>query len=212
MYRYKTGNKEVWQCQEYVKNGKNGCKSPLLYTSEADDIIRQSLEEVSLYKADIIHELIQIYANIGSSAKTEEGITRCKASVEEILRRKDKLLDLTVDGRITDSEFSMRNERFNVELEKLRTQLQELEAEKLKNQDMMQSIEVLRQAIDKELDFSDGFSIGVIDALVDHMEIYGTDDKNQVRVNVCLKALSDQQSYLIQRKHGKTSVCTRAYI
>ena len=212
LYRYKTGNKEVWQCQEYVKNGKNGCKSPLLYTSEADDIIRQSLEEVSLYKADIIHELIQIYANIGSSAKTEEGITRCKASVEEILRRKDKLLDLTVDGRITDSEFSMRNERFNVELEKLRTQLQELEAEKLKNQDMMQSIEVLRQAIDKELDFSDGFSIGVIDALVDHMEIYGTDDKNQVRVNVCLKALSDQQSYLIQRKHGKTSVCTRAYI
>ena len=82
----------------------------------------------------------------------------------------------------------------------------------LKIADMMQSIEALRQAIEKELDFADGFSAGVIDALVDRIEVHGTDDQNLVRVSVSLKALPDTQQYTVQRKRGKTSVCSRVYI
>lgn len=211
LYRYKSGNKEIWQCQEYVKHGRFGCQSPALYTVEIDDILRQSLEEISLYKAGIVHELVQMYASIGTGEKTEEEMARCAAGMEEILRRKDKLLDLSIDGRINDEEFSLRNDRFNGELEKLRTRLMELKGEKLKNQDMMQSIEVLRQVIEKELDFAEGFSVGVVDALVDHIEVFGTDDKNLVKVSVSLKALSDSQNFAIRRKYGKTSVCSRVY-
>ena len=139
-------------------------------------------------------------------------MSRCRAGMEELLRRKDKLLDLSIDGRISDEEFSLRNDRFNEELEKLRMRLTELEGEKLKIADMMQSIEDLRQAIEKELDFADGFSAGVIDALVDRIEVHGTDDQNLVRVSVSLKALPDTQHYTVQRKRGKTSVCSRVYI
>lgn len=211
LYRYKSGNKEIWQCQEYVKHGHSCCQSPILYTVEADDILRQSLVEISLNQADIVHELVQLYASIGTGEKTEEEVARCRAGTEEILRRKDKLLDLSIDGRISDEEFSLRNQRFNTELEKLQTRLMELEGEKLKNQDMMQSIEVLRQTIEKELDFSEGFSVGVIDALVDRIEVYRTDDKNLVKVRIYLKALPDFQDYKVKRKYGKTSVCTRVY-
>lgn len=212
LYRYKSGNKEVWQCQEYVKNGKRGCTAPILYTTELDDIIRQSLEDISLHKADIIHELIKIYTSIGSGQKLDETIARCKVEIDDILRRKDKLLDLSIDGRISDDEFTLRNERFNCEMEKLRQRLSELDEEKLKNQDIMQSIEILRQTITKELDFSDGFSIGIIDSLVDRMEVFGTDDKNTIKVNVYIKAIPEKQEYTIQRRYGKTSVCTKQYI
>ena len=66
--------------------------------------------------------------------------------IDSILKRKDKLLDLSIDGRISDEEFSQRNSRFNAEIEKLRARLAELEEEKQKNQEMLQSIDVLRQA------------------------------------------------------------------
>lgn len=211
LYRYKSGNKEVWQCQEYVKNGKKGCTAPTIYTSELDDIMRQTLEELFLHKADVIHELIELYTTIGSGGKTDEGIARCKTGIDEILRRKDKLLDLSIDGRISDDEFTLRNDRFNTEIKKLRYRLQELEAEKLRNRDMMQSIEVLRQAIEKELDFANGFSVGVIDALLDHVEVFGTDEKNQIKVQVYLKAIGEHQKYLVHRGRGKTSVCSRQY-
>ena len=209
--KFPYSGKIIWQCQEYVKHGRSGCHSPALYTSEANEILRQIFEEIPIYKADVLHELVQMYTSIGTGEKTEEEIARCRASTEEILRRQDKLLDLSIDGRISDEEFSLRNKRFNTELEKLRTRLEELEGEKLKTADMMQSIEVLRQTIGKELDFTEGFSVGVIDALVDRIEVYGTDDKNLLKVSIYLKALSDFRNYTVRRKYGKPSVCSRAY-
>lgn len=212
LYKYKSGNKEAWQCQEYSKKGKQGCISPILYTAELDDIVRQVLEELSIHKTEIIRELVQLYTALSGGAKTEENTVRCKTSIDDILRRKDKLLDLSIDGRISDEEFSLRNDRFNREIEQLRQRLQELEAEKIKNRDMMQSMEVLRQAITEELDFSNGFSVGVADALLDHIEVAGTEDKNRVAVKVYLKAMDHKADFLIQRARGKVSVCTRRYI
>ena len=84
--------------------------------------------------------------------------------MEEVLRRKDKLLDLSIDGRISDEEFSLRNDRFNQELEKLRGQLLQLEGERRKQREMAQSPEALQQAILQELNFAHGFSQGVMDA------------------------------------------------
>ena len=211
LYRYKSGDKEVWQCQEYVKNGKLGCTAPILYTTELDDIMRQSLEEISVHKSEIIQELIEIYTSIGVSAKTEEKIAKCKVEIDRILSRKDKLLDLSIDGRVSDDEFSQRNERFNQEIDDLRRQVQELEEERQKNGEMMQSIEALRQIITEEFSFSGGFTPGLTDKLLDHMEVLETEDKNRVKVSVFLKVLGTQENYTIQRSRGKASVCTREY-
>ena len=212
LYRYKSVSKEVWQCQEYSKKGRRGCSSPILYTSELDDIMRQTLEQLAIHKSDIIRELIQLYTSVGSRSRLDEDIARVRIGMEEVLRRKDKLLDLNIDGRISDEEFSLRNDRFNEELDELQKRLAELEASKLKNRDMMQSIEVLRHAIEKELSFTEGFSVGMIDALLDHIEVESTEEKKRVLLHVYPKALSERHDYLIQRQRGKTSLCTEQYI
>ena len=211
LYRYRTGDKEVWQCQEYVKKGKNGCNGPILYTSEADTIFRNVLEEIALHGEEVVQELLEIYASAARQTAADGRSAKCRASMEEIQRRKDKLLDLSIDGRISDEEFSLRNDRFNRELEDLRSQLEALEGEKLKNRDLLQSIEVLRKAIARQLDFSQGFSAGTVDALLERMEVYGTEDPHRIRVEVFLKAMPEQPTYLVERSRGKTSVCTRQY-
>jgi len=211
LYRYKSGNKEIWQCQEYSRKGKEGCTAPILYTTELDEIMRQVLEELSVNKAEIVHELIQIYQSIGNESRTEEDIAKSKVEIDGILKRKDKLLDLSIDGRISDDEFAQRNDRFNEEIDRLRLRLAELEAEKLKNQDMLQSINVLRQAITKELSFTDGFSIGVIDSLLDRIEVHPQEEKNVVQLSVFLKVITGEEKFTIQRGRGCTSVCSRLY-
>ena len=212
LYRYKSGNKEVWQCQEYSKKGRSGCQSPVLYTSELDEIMRQILEQLCINKTDIIHELLQLYTSINSQSKLDEDISRIRVNIEDILRRKDKLLDLNIAGRVSDEEFTQRNDRFNLEIDQHTARLRNLEGEKLKNRDMVQSIEVLRQAITEELNFSNGFSIGVIDALLDHIEVEASEDKNRVNIRVFLKAIAGQQDYLVERRRGNTSVCSGQYI
>ena len=211
LYRYKSGNKEIWQCQEYSRKGKDGCQAPILYTAELDEILRQVLEEMSVNRSEIIHELIQIYQSIGNGSRAEEDIARCKVEIDSILKRKDKLLDLSIDGRISDEEFSQRNDRFNGEIDRLRLRLSELEEEKRKNQDMLQSIDVLRQAITEELSFVDGFSVGVVDSLLDHIEVHPQKEKNVVEVSVYLKAIQTEEKFSIKRGRGHTSVCSRQY-
>lgn len=211
LYRYPTGDKEVWQCREYTRKGRRGCPSPGIYTSELDEIMRRALEAVSIPKEEILQDLIRIYSALGGGKQAEERAVKCQAAMEEVLRRKDKLLDLSIDGRISDEEFSLRNHRFNQELERLRGQLQQLEGERQKQREMAQSPEALRQAILQELNFAHGFSQGVMDALLDHVEVQGTPEKQVVQVTVCLKVLQEPQHYAIRRARGNPSVCTRQY-
>ena len=211
LYRYKSGNKEVWQCQEYVKNGKSGCEMPILYTTEIDDILRQSLEEVAKYKSEIVEELIRIYNSVDTKDKIEAETTKCKAEMDTILQRKDRLLDLSISGNLSNAEFAARNERFNAELKTLEDRLAELEKQRQDDQDRVQYTRALKQMISRELDFSEGFTVGLVDALLDHMEVMGTEDKRVVHVTVYLKGMPEQQNFVIKRSKGKTSVCTRAY-
>ena len=213
LYRYKSGDKEVWQCREYSRKGRAGCSSPVLYTSELDAIMRQVLEELSLNKAEIIHDLLHLYTSIGNGNNVEEEIGRCKGNIEAILKRKDKLLDLSIDGKIADDEFAQRNGRFNDEIRRLRQRLDTLEQERSKNREMLQSIDTLRQAITQDLDFTDGFSIGVIDSLLDRMEVHPQDGekKSEIHVSVYLNVISEQEQFTIRRGRGKTSVCTRQH-
>ena len=50
-----------------------------------------------------------------------------------------------------------------------------------------------------------------VDALLERMEVYGTEDPHRIRVEVFLKAMPEQPTYLVERSRGKTSVCTRQY-
>ncbi len=211
LYRYKSGNKEVWQCQEYVAKGKAGCQSPIIYTTELDDIVRRALEHLALNKTEVIQDLIQIYTSVGTESKVRENIARCQLSIEEVQRRKDKLLDLSIDGHITNDEFAKRNDRFNAELDKLTTTLHELEQEAEQNQEITRSINSLRQLITKELDFDTGFTPGVVDALLDKIVIYPTEEKSKINVRVYLKVSQEVLDFKVQRQRGKTSVCSEQY-
>ena len=158
--------------------------------------------------------MIGLYTSLSGGSKTEEDMARCRVTIEGILKRKDKLLDLSIEGRISDEEFSQRNERFNDEIAKQRIRLGELEEERRKNQSMLQSIDVLRQVITRELDFTNGFTVGVIDSLLDHIEVHpqGEGEKNTVHISVYLKLLSEEERFAIKRGRGRTSVCSREYI
>lgn len=211
LYRYKTEEREVWQCREYVRSGKNGCRAPKLYAIEADEIVSQIMDETALSRTAVGQELLDLYLSIGCGRKNEGERGRWEEQIKEIFRRKDKLLDLSVEGRISDQEFSVRNERFNRELEVLRRKILELDDKKREAPGWMQSLECIEKAIEKELMFPAGYSGGVLEELIERMEVYGTADRNQIRVIVYLIRQYEPVEYRIERHRGKPSVCSRVY-
>ena len=155
---------------------------------------------------ELARELLQLYASLGEESRE---IPRVQRELEGVFRRKDKLLDLNIDGRVSDEEFAQRNRRLNEEAGRLRLRLEELEAEKKRT--ILQSSDGLRQTIERELEFRDGFSAGVIDALLDRVELYPQREGEPIRLSVYIKDEPEEMWFAIHRERGKPSVCSRQY-
>lgn len=228
-YRYKSGSKEVWQCKEYSAKGKAGCDSPTIYTTEIDAIMKDAYNTIIKNRANIIHDLVQIYSSIGSGSKIKEDIAKTKVQINEIIKKKDKLLDHNIEGRITDDEFAKRNRQFNMEVEVLEVRLVDLQAEEQKNKDISHTVETLRKMIANELDFNDGFDNTIIDALLDKIVVHKTKDKKIINLQIFFKVLNDEVKFnitrgkntiiessyrqnLINNEESNTSVCSKSYI
>ena len=213
MYKYKSGKQvEIWACKLYTERGKSGCESPTIYTSEIDEIMRQSCDMIIENKSEIIHDMLEIYSSISNDTEIKSDISKCEVEINNILKKKDKLLDLSIKDRITDNEFEIRNNRFNDEIDKLKIKIEQLKEDELKNKNINESLDNLRKIISNELDFKNGFDVGLIDSLLDRIEVYKTNDKHKIDLKVYFKLLDKEMKYTINRSRKETSVCNEQYI
>jgi len=208
-YRYKSGSKEVWQCREYSAKGKAGCDSPTLYTTEVDEILRDAYSAIIRDRTGIIHDLVRIYSSIGNDSKIKEDIGKAKAQINEIIKKKDKLLDLSIKGHLSDEEFAGRNRGFNLDIEALEVRMADLERAEKKNEDIALTVEALRKMIAYELDFREGFGNAIADSLLDRIEVYKTGDKKVVCLEVFFKVLGDKICYTVTRVKGGIRVASK---
>ena len=170
--------------------------------------MRQAIDIIIENKEEIIHDLVKIYADISNNSSIQSDIASFETLIIEKNRMKDKLLQLCIDGKLSDEEFAVRNSKFNDEIDAYKIKIEELKLELEKNEKMGNSAEVLRKIITEELTFKDGFDCGITDSLLDKIEVYKTDDRNIINLKVYFKVVQDEMPFEVKRKRGKkTSVC-----
>ncbi len=189
IYKYRSGNKELWTCKEYGNGNK--CRNPLVYTKEVDAVMHEVYNQIIYEKATIINELIELYKESGSTKAIEKSKHKLQSDINAILAKKDKLLDLAMDDRLSNEEFEVRNNAFNTQIEELRFKLSELEAEAQRSLDLKKTIENLRSSIENELDFSNDLSKNVVDSFIDKIVVYKSDNENEINLKIFLKLLPD---------------------
>ena len=211
LYRYKSGDKEVWQCKHFTEKGSAGCTSPILYTAELDQILRDCYNAIIQDKTAIINKLVKIYSSISGGSDLREYVAKTKVEIDRITAMKDKLLELSIEGRLSNEEFEKRNNSFNMDIERLEAQLANYKEQEEKNRAVSANVEALREMIAGELDFKDGFPPQIAEALLEKVEVYKTDKKNEINLKVYFKVLPETQEYRINRWRGKASDCYRQY-
>ncbi|MEG2021111.1 MAG: recombinase family protein [Oscillospiraceae bacterium] len=212
-FKYKTGDKEVWQCKIYAEKGRAGCTSPILYTAELNEIMRQTAHLIITNKDKIMNDLVAIYSQLSSECEINKDIAKCKLLIKSRLKYKDKLLDLNVNGKITDNEFEERNNGFNDEIKDIENKISEMIKENVKNKSMEMSKETLQGLISQELLFKNGLGKQLTDAILERIEVYCKDDKNKIDLKLYLKTTSNEMCFEIERKRAcATSVRYIPYI
>ncbi len=212
LYRYASGDKEVWMCKRYQEKGKAGCSSPLIYTSELDLVMKEAYNAVIQERASIIHSLVKTYEATSGESKIKEDIAANQVEINRIIKMKDKLLQLSIDGKVSDDEFALRNNQFNSEIDKLKIQREEFQIQELKNREIANSVETLRKIITDELNFDKGFDNAIIDSLLDKIEVYETKNKKVIDLKIYFKVLNDSMDYTLKRSKKNTSVCFESSI
>ncbi|MEG2372573.1 MAG: recombinase family protein, partial [Hydrogenoanaerobacterium sp.] len=56
--------------------------------------------------------------------------------------------------------------------------------------------------IANELDFEDGLGVQLTDHLLDRVEVYKTDTKNEININVYFKVIDEAMPFKLERHRG----------
>lgn len=182
IYRYKSGNKELWTCKEYGNGNK--CRNPLMYKGEIDAVLEEIYEGLLVDKTTIINELLALYKE--NRTDIEKSKYKIENEISMILAKKEKLLDLVMDARLTNEEFEQRNNSFNTQLDELHKRQKALEAEEKKNINQKDLDWKLREVLSRELRFSDNMSKNLMDSFLDRIIVYPGKEENEIDLKIHL--------------------------
>lgn len=202
VYKYKSGNKELWTCKEYGNGNK--CRNPIVYNLEIDAVMREIYNVIICEKDIIINDLLELYKESGSSKAIAKSKQRVKNDINLLYAKKDKLLDLLMDDRISNEEFEMRNNGFNKQIEEMNMTLIELEEEERKSLDFKDSVDTLRSGIENELCFNDDIGKNVVDSLIDKIVVFKGNKENEIDLKIYLKLLPGETQNFTETTHVLT--------
>lgn len=120
----KASNEITWICSKRLKNGKKSCNSPNLRQSEIYEILNDiiSSPNLNIYNKVIDYLYILYNENIHNQDTTIHKEKHTK-EINKIKIKKNKLLELNINGYLSNEEFSIQNNLCNIEINKLEKKL-----------------------------------------------------------------------------------------
>ena len=122
--RVNNNGNSYWICNEYAMHGDKACKSSKLYEKNLDKIFKNIYNCLISNFDEIKDKLINVYKSTNFNALNE--IETLKKEIDNLNYKKESLLELYIDKAIGKSEFEMRNNKYNSEIEKIKNEIEEL--------------------------------------------------------------------------------------
>ena len=181
------GDREVWQCRVYRAKGRAACAAPQIRSEELDRIMAEIFTQMMRDKDTIINALLSVLKSVPQEVDYSRARQRVEEEMAAIAAKKDRLLDLNMDGAISNSEFKNRNDAFNTQLRTLETQLATIRAEEQRQKENTLDVDKIRQALEKELSFEDGINSGLVATILDKVIVKKESTKEEIHLDIFLK-------------------------
>ena len=175
----KQGNKNSkWVCSGKINNGKDACDSFPIYEAEIIPLLFEVFKDTSESAVAMIEEYEALYLSISSSENLNAQIDKQNALLARIKLKKEALLDLKVDGAISNAEFKQRNEALDTEKKAAEEALAELEQQRLSSEAHREHMAKIHAALKAaEQDVANGkVTKEFIDTYIDKIFVTPQDD------------------------------------
>ncbi len=181
------GSAEVWQCRIYRDKGRAACSAPQLRTTELDQIMAGIFHQLAQNKQAIIDAVVTILQAVPDGHNYTLDIRRIKENLSAIQAKKDRLLEMSIEGVISIAEFKQRNDGFNQQAQALGERMEALRAEAEKEQLTAAQLEEIRAALERELAFQNGVRSALVTTILDKIVVKKDSTKENLHLDIHLK-------------------------
>ena len=183
---FRKNKKDItWVCSEYLKNGKNTCDSPNIRESELDNIFKDLISKLQIDSNKIIETIINYYKHFELDTDIDEKLLSCERKINNLYAKKDKLLELSLQDSLSNTEFYERNNSFNKKIKALEKKLNSLKNnKKLKGttNNTKELVEILKQKVNSKSTINK-----IISFLLERIEVSKIcNNKNNMKLNIFL--------------------------
>ncbi|MBE6141129.1 MAG: recombinase family protein, partial [Firmicutes bacterium] len=196
---FRKNKKDItWVCSEYLKNGKSTCDSPNIRESELDTIFKDLISKLQIDSNEVIDTLMNYYKHLEIDTGIDEEISLREKEINNLYAKKDKLLELSLQDSLSNTEFYERNNSFNEkikvldnELNKLKSQKEELKGTTDKTKELA---EILKQKVNSKSTINK-----IISSLLERIVVSKIfNDKNNMELNIFLSYKENDETKKLQ--------------
>ena len=105
--------------------------------------MKKVIEDYINNKNEIVSDLLRRYEEININNDYDKQIKKLEKKIEEVRRKKEKLLELVINGYLEDDEFANRNNQLNEEITNYKQDIKLIEGQKNNMDKIKKNIENL---------------------------------------------------------------------
>ena len=196
---FRKNKKDItWVCSEYLKNGKSTCDSPNIRESELDAIFKDLISKLQIDSNEVIDTLMNYYKHLEIDTGIDEEISLREKEINNLYAKKDKLLELSLQGSLSNTEFYERNNSFNEKIKVLDNELNKLKSDKAElkgtTDKTKELAEILKQKVNSKSTIDK-----IISSLLERIVVSKIcNDKNNMELNIFLSYKENDETKKLQ--------------
>jgi len=181
------GEQEVWQCRVYRNLGRTACSAPQLRTAELDQIMAQIFNQLASDKPAIIDAVMRVIQSVPHKHDYRQDAGCIETDLSAIYAKKDRLLEMSMEGALSTAEFKQRNDGFNQQIQELERQLEVLKEEEEKSQLSIEQLCKIKAVLEEELSFRTDINSALVTTILDHIVVKKGSTKAELHLDIYLK-------------------------
>ena len=136
-----------WICSGKIKNGKESCPSFAIYESELQPLLYEVFQDTRADADAMVEEYVRLYTEMTDHNQLPARIAELEKVIDNANRKKGKLLQLSVDGMISDRDFKSMTEQCNAEIADTEAQIDELNEQLQSSEAFREKISAIRRVL-----------------------------------------------------------------
>ena len=136
-----------WVCSGKIKNGAHSCASFAIYEEELKPILLELVQDTKTSTEAMIAAYTEMFRATHDQAELEKKREAAYQRRDMILKKRSKLLEYNVSGKVSDHDFVTMNNECSEELALVETQINELEHQDEQQKEFKRQIEDVKNAM-----------------------------------------------------------------